>query len=201
MEFACSVCNYTSIIKTNVTRHIKKTIPCGEGDRKVVETGKKVLNELICKFCNKVFKKKQGLEYHVDNNVCNKQTNSHNITKELEELKKKTEELERQLTEVKITQDKITQDKITQDKPVKNKRKTIPAAVRTKLWIDHNGRSIDGICKVCGSEVNITNFNASHVISVNDGGNNNISNLIPTCSLCNSSMRTQHLEEFKEEYF
>ncbi len=66
MEFRCSVCQYTSFIKGNITKHIQKTSPCGEGVREVVT----VFVDIKCDNCNKSFMTKKNLKYHVDNNVC-----------------------------------------------------------------------------------------------------------------------------------
>ncbi len=192
-EFACSICGYKSFIKGNVKRHITKTDPCGEGIREIVTSVSKTSPQFSCKFCNLTFTTKQSLEYHIDNNVC-KKTKSVNVSllKEIEELKKKTEELQLQLSTIILSKEKTV---------FKSARKAIPSSVRNKLWANHFEKSTEGKCTVCESDINITNFHASHIISVKQGGTNNITNLTPSCSNCNQSMYVQNLDEFKKEYF
>ncbi len=66
MEFACSICGYTSSKKVNVAKHINKKNPCGDGVRQIVQ----VPTEIVCQHCNKNFKLQKSLKYHIDNNVC-----------------------------------------------------------------------------------------------------------------------------------
>jgi len=51
MEFACSVCHYTSDKKEHVTRHILKKKSCGPGLKEIVE----IPNEINCEYCDKNF--------------------------------------------------------------------------------------------------------------------------------------------------
>jgi 5-methylcytosine-specific restriction endonuclease McrA len=72
---------------------------------------------------------------------------------------------------------------------------------RYKLWKKNFPNSINGDCYVCKNDINIENFHAGHIISIKNGGNDNIDNLKIICSLCNLSMGIQNLEKFKEKYF
>jgi 5-methylcytosine-specific restriction endonuclease McrA len=60
---------------------------------------------------------------------------------------------------------------------------------------------MNGLCFVCSCSVNIENFHTGHIISVKNGGTDNINNLRVVCSLCNLSMGTKNLDEFKNKYF
>src|SRR5574343_3696 len=80
-------------------------------------------------------------------------------------------------------------------------RKKIPITVRNKIWVRDNNDSLNGLCKVCSAQINISNFHAGHIISVRNGGTDNISNLVCICSCCNLSMGTKNLNEFKNKYF
>jgi 5-methylcytosine-specific restriction endonuclease McrA len=81
------------------------------------------------------------------------------------------------------------------------KRKKIPTSVRNRLWRRYYPESINGKCYVCKTDITIDNFHAGHILSVRNGGSDNIENLKITCSLCNLSMGIQNLEEFKIKYF
>ena len=45
------------------------------------------------------------------------------------------------------------------------------------------------------------NFECGHIVSVKEGGETNIENLLPICSSCNKSMGTENLMVFKKKYF
>lgn len=81
-------------------------------------------------------------------------------------------------------------------------RKNIPKAVRIALWEEHfTDDNAKGVCKVCNCEIKISNFEAGHIVSWAKGGSDTLNNLLPVCSLCNKSMGTENLLEFKEKYF
>ncbi len=82
-----------------------------------------------------------------------------------------------------------------------NKRKHIPKTLRHKLWRSTFDDKMNGYCYVCTAPLNIENFHAGHILSVKNGGDTNINNLKVICSLCNLSMGSRNLEEFKEKYF
>lgn len=82
------------------------------------------------------------------------------------------------------------------------KRNNIPSSLRNKLWNQEIGSGkMDGKCYVCGLDVMFTNFHAGHLISVKNGGTDNITNLKVLCPLCNMSMSSKNLEDFKLVYF
>ena len=81
-----------------------------------------------------------------------------------------------------------------------NKRKGIPKAVRDKLWDIENKDSLHGKCFTCNKELDYHTFHASHIVSVKNGGSDNINNLKICCITCNLSMGTRNLYEFKELY-
>jgi len=68
---------------------------------------------------------------------------------------------------------------------------------RDKLWINYNGDTMFGKCYCCGISINNKNFTVGHVIARALGGSDELSNLRPICSNCNSSMGTENLEDYK----
>jgi hypothetical protein len=82
-------------------------------------------------------------------------------------------------------------------------RKSIPKTVKDHVWDVYIGVSNGiGKCFVCGrTEIRQSCFDAGHVISVRDGGENTIDNLRPVCPTCNKSMGSQHLYDFMRENF
>lgn len=64
MEFGCSICEYTSIYKQSIIRHINKKKSCGSGLREIIE----IPIEISCEYCGKNFSTYQHLVIHVKNN-------------------------------------------------------------------------------------------------------------------------------------
>ena len=83
MEFACSVCQYTSKKKQHVVNHINKQKSCGPGIKEIIE----IPTEINCEYCNKIFACLTSLKYHIKNSCKHKD----NI------LKKRIAYLEQQL--------------------------------------------------------------------------------------------------------
>lgn len=98
---------------------------------------------------------------------------------------------------------KVVEDKKnSSEEKHQKKRKAIPKAVRTTLWNIHFSEDkAKGNCKVCDGEIKISNFEAGHIIASASGGTDNLDNLLPLCSLCNKSMGTENLLDFKAKYF
>lgn len=83
------------------------------------------------------------------------------------------------------------------------KRKVqIPKAVRMAVWRRYIGESFGhGACECCGAVITQSNFHCGHVVAAAHGGAPVIDNLRPLCSLCNTSMSSRNLDEFKRTYF
>jgi len=89
----------------------------------------------------------------------------------------------------------------TINKEIKPVRKPLPDTVRVQSWIKTFGRVYDAKCFCCDKPIDRDNFQAGHIVSVHNGGTNNINNLKPVCSKCNGSMGTKNMNEFKKEFF
>ena len=86
-------------------------------------------------------------------------------------------------------------------KTVKRKRNAIPKALKNEVWDNCIGREKGvGKCYCCNKEIDSKHFECGHIIAVSNGGSNTLQNLKPVCSLCNKSMGSKNLEEFKKNY-
>lgn len=84
-------------------------------------------------------------------------------------------------------------------------RKQIPKSIKKSVWNKYietdDPNKLSGFCYVgCGTKITIDNFELGHVVAYSKGGNDKIDNLRPICSLCNKSMGTNNLLEFKDKY-
>tara|TARA_A100001015_G_scaffold319696_2_gene443443 strand:- start:618 stop:3101 length:2484 start_codon:yes stop_codon:yes gene_type:complete len=83
-----------------------------------------------------------------------------------------------------------------------NRRKKIPKHVRNSVFYKRFGNNIfEGNCFVCSRDINITTFHVGHIVSVSNGGSDNINNLEPICIGCNLSMGTKNLQYYKDTYY
>lgn len=80
------------------------------------------------------------------------------------------------------------------------KRKTIPKAVREKVWRRHSNR-FDGTCWVCGDIIKYELWHCAHIKPDSDGGLPSEDNLVPACSPCNSSMHDMHMYDYMSLYY
>lgn len=82
------------------------------------------------------------------------------------------------------------------------KRVSVPKTLKIELWNLKIEKDIGtGKCGVCRRDLDSKNFEAGHIISVKNGGETNLENLLPICSCCNKSMSTENLDDFKKKYF
>jgi hypothetical protein len=87
-------------------------------------------------------------------------------------------------------------DTDTQVKIKKYKKKTVPKALRMKLWTDTFGDTLVGKCECCKRELKVDNFEAGHIIAEVNGGETCVDNLKVLCRPCNASCGTDNLNDF-----
>ena len=95
---------------------------------------------------------------------------------------------------------------ISESDKVKNikiiKKKSIPAALKRKVWNKWIGSEIGKTkCLCCNlSDIEQLSFNCGHIISEAKGGELKVNNLKPICQSCNSSMGTNNMNEYIKKY-
>lgn len=84
----------------------------------------------------------------------------------------------------------------------KKRKKTIPAALKRKVWAKWLGEETGKAKCLCCNLTDITqlNFHCGHIISEAEGGELKVDNLKPICQSCNSSMGTTNMDEFMKKY-
>lgn len=84
---------------------------------------------------------------------------------------------------------------------VPKRKKTIPKALRNRVWVNHCGKNFLGHCFCCQKKLEVLDaWHAAHVIAENRGGKAIESNLRPVCAECNLSMGTTDLHKFKAQF-
>jgi hypothetical protein len=80
-------------------------------------------------------------------------------------------------------------------------RKTIPKALRDKVWDQYIGKHKGiGQCYVCNDDLDSKSFQCGHIVAVSKGGEDVLENLRPVCSRCNQSVSTMNMDDFKKSY-
>lgn len=120
-----------------------------------------------------------------------------------EEIKNVKERYSKMKSDIKKKYKDLEKEKKKKEKEEQKKiRKSIPKSLKILVWDKNIGKEKGiGECNVCKSEIDSKNFECGHIISVKEGGDTNIENLLPICSSCNKSMGTENLMIFKERYF
>jgi hypothetical protein len=125
------------------------------------------------------------------NNKDNKKVPNTTTKREEKEKEKKEEE--------QIQKEK---EKERNGKMEKEKKEVIKKKIKIDVWntyVDQN--VIKHRCLCCKKAwIENTNFHCGHVISENNGGTLEISNLRPICAACNYSMGTENMQEFIKKY-
>lgn len=70
----------------------------------------------------------------------------------------------------------------------------IPRALKEQVWLTHNGKKYETKCYIswCKNRITVFDFHCGHNIPESKGGSTDITNLIPICSRCNSSMKDNY---------
>ena len=87
-------------------------------------------------------------------------------------------------------------------KEKKPRKKTIPVALKRKVWDHWVGEQIGKTKCPCCKLTDITqlNFSCGHINAEANGGSLHVTNLRPVCGSCNSSMGTKNMNEFIREF-
>jgi hypothetical protein len=84
----------------------------------------------------------------------------------------------------------------------KESKKSIPKKIKQLVWNKYIGEKNGvGVCLCCNTtEISQMNFQCGHIISEYNGGDVTLDNLIPICSLCNTSMGKMNMDDFIKKH-
>ena len=117
------------------------------------------------------------------------------------ELVKVCDDIKIKELEEKIRTEMESKVKVSEKKPYK--KKAIPKALKSSVWIKYVGKEIGTTkCLCCNvHDISQLDFDCGHVIAESLGGATDIDNLRPICSKCNKSMKVMNMDEFKTKFF
>lgn len=86
---------------------------------------------------------------------------------------------------------------------IKKPRRRIPKAKRRAIWVKYVGEYIFTTnCLCCNSNhIDPFTFESGHIKAHSMGGSDDISNLVPICSICNRDMGNQNMKVFMKSQF
>jgi hypothetical protein len=83
---------------------------------------------------------------------------------------------------------------------LEEKRKHIPKKMRHDVWDKRFSGKTDGVCFCCDDGITIHQFHCGHIMSVHDGGKNEVSNMEAVCVRCNLDMSTMDMHVYKTKF-
>jgi 5-methylcytosine-specific restriction endonuclease McrA len=209
----CEFCKKT-VSKPVYQRHLKTckaNKECNTTENEVVSTSKTVSLKLFLELKEQVDKLSQQL---TSQNIQVSQVSKHvksALTNLIEqEVKTCIQQMVRQHTTNVDNNNEQLNEKMSDvqtdapSPPVAiRRRQKINGSKRRLVWKTYIGMAHGEVpCLCCKSNnIDMLNFHCGHVVSDAEGGNTELSNLRPICSVCNSSMGSMNMKVFAKEEF
>lgn len=224
-QWRCKRCFHDATTKGNLLSHLRRKIPCSSADNvdsvisiedyiKELTTKIYVGKVYECQHCNSKFTTRQAKYKHKFSCKANKNEDSsaneniiiskveiENLQATIKEHRTLIDYLLKELEMIKNNPDKPVINSISDEKR-KYKKKKISHAVKISCWNTHVGELVPKIKCLCCDNVDITqhNFHCGHIVAERHGGTYEMSNLLPICNVCNNSMGTMNMNEFKSNH-
>ena len=223
-EWICKRCLHSTLTKSNLLSHLRNKTQCSID---VDNGGKNVpipeyINELLtpkqpknysCPHCDSKFSYNQSMNKHIrgcQNNPSNKQDDKDKIIQELQDETQTIDELKELLVFYQRENELLKSSQLQVNFNItgminekqKYKKKNIPHTVKIKCWNTHVGELVPKVKCLCCHNIDITqhNFHCGHITAECNGGSLDIDNLLPICNVCNYSMGSTNMNEFKTTY-
>jgi 5-methylcytosine-specific restriction endonuclease McrA len=121
-----------------------------------------------------------------------------------DKIKKSSKKSSNKLSTTESLTDSLNDIELKDDTNIilKKKKKSIPLALKRKVWNKYITEEIGKAkCLCCNlTDITQTTFSCGHIISEFNGGEIKLDNLKPICTSCNSSMGTKNMDEFIKDY-
>jgi hypothetical protein len=214
-NFYCPRCDHPTDFKGNLISHLKSKKECKitpqniskenisrEAILEVLKAPEPKLPQRECPYCNKTIGKANYARHlkTCKENSTDKQDKEVSLDELVKQQADTIEVLTKRIEYLESSQVKIILNiKPEQSSDKKYKKKKISHTVRIKCWNVHVGELIPKIKCMCCYNIDITqhNFHCGHVIAESNGGTHKIANLLPVCNVCNSSMGSINMNDFK----
>jgi hypothetical protein len=196
-KFSCPHCNYQFNHSQSMYRHFK-TCKIKNTSTNNIDDKDKLIEELQAQI---EYYEQQGQSSKI---TINKSELDKNLVKSQikDELYKHIDKKINQLFDnTSISTDMILNND-NENMPKKYKKKNIPHAVKINCWNTHVGELVAKTKCMCCDNIDITqhNFHCGHIMAECHGGSYDMSNLLPICNVCNSSMGSTNMDEFRQLY-
>lgn len=90
---------------------------------------------------------------------------------------------------------------INLDHNTQSNNDAIPKTIRSMVWNEYIGEEKGiGKCYVCESKIDSKHYECGHIVARAENGDSTIENLRCICSLCNKSIGTKNMDDFKKKY-
>jgi hypothetical protein len=202
-DHQCIYCDKKFARKDAVVRHMNNS--CSK-NKNIEDEHDSILKKLVNEM--KLLKQQNAhlIQKFDDLENINENVSMDNIKKELQDELKEIKILKENL-KLKEKSNKINIEN-DDNLNIKKKKEKIPQKMRMLVWDKYIGLDKGkSKCKCCNDkEITQMDFECGHIIAEANGGQMTIDNLLPICSPCNRSMRTDNffvfqkkLETFKNE--
>jgi len=218
-NFYCPRCDHPTDFKGNLISHLKSKKECKVAPHNmnkenisretildILKAPEPKLPQTICPHCSKTIGKANFARHlrTCKENATDKQDKQINLKELVEQQADTIETLTKQIEYLQSSQVKIVFNiqeinNKTEQSDKKYKKKKISHTVRIKCWNVHVGELIPKTKCMCCYNIDITQhyFHCGHVIAESNGGTQKIENLLPVCNVCNSSMGSMNMNDFK----
>jgi hypothetical protein len=206
VDSVISIDDYIKELTTKI--YIGKVYECQYCNSKFTTRQAKYKHKFSCKAIQNEESKEEntsvGHPIVIENKESPTKIENENLQATINEQRTLINYLQKELEMIKNTQVKLFINIISNNNVdnKKYKKKKISHAVKISCWNTHVGELIPKVKCLCCHNVDITqhNFHCGHIVAECNGGTYEMNNLLHICNVCNSSMGSVDMNEFRSDY-